>query len=456
GDLHVLTGEAQPVEKEEGDTVLAATMVNSGKIFVRVDHAAKETTAAKIAQILQNTADFKSSIEVKATQFSDSMAIPSVILGGCTWAALGPVSATAVISCNFSLNARMISPLSVLNFLEVASALGILVKDGRCLELLPDVDTIVFDKTGTLTSDELHIEKVHVLDALSVDTVVQYAATAEHKQSHPVAKAIIKYAKDLQVTSLSFENAHYDIGSGIKVQIDFNTVHVGSDRFMKNEAITNLDGDEIKKIQHHCQENGYMLVYVAFNKKLVGVIELHVTIRPEAKKIIAFFKSKGITTYIISGDHESPTARLAQELGVDKYHSKILPQDKARIIQELQAQGKSVCFVGDGINDTVALKTSNVSVSIQGASTAAIDTAGIVLMDGTLNHLPALFDIAEEMHKNIDTGFKTVLIPGVVGIAGVLLFDFKIYATLVLYMLSLGAGTFNAMLPVLQNRKDEK
>lgn len=454
-DQHILTGEAQPVEREEGDIVLAGTMVNSGKIFVRVDHSAQETTAAKIALILQNTTDFKSSVEAKSTQLSDMMALPSLILGGVTWIMLGPVSAITIISCNFMLNARMISPLGVLNFLRLASEQGILVKDGRCLELLHEVDTVVFDKTGTLTSEELHIEKVYVLDGLSADTIMQYAATAEHKQTHPVAKAITKYAKDCQLDLLSIENAQYDVGSGIKVQIESDVIHVGSERFMESDEIAETDTERVREIQSHCQQNGYALVYVAVNNKLVGAIELHVTIRQEAKAVIKYLKSKRLATYIISGDHESPTRKLVQELGVDHYHSGILPQDKARIIQELQAQGRTICFIGDGINDTVALKTSNASVSINGASTAAIDTAGIVLMDGTLNHLPALFELAEEMDKNMRNGFGTVLIPGSIGVAGVLFFHFKIYSSIVLYLMSLGSGTLNAMLPVFKHREDQ-
>ncbi|MGK5093085.1 heavy metal translocating P-type ATPase [Deltaproteobacteria bacterium TL4] len=452
-DQSNLTGEAQPVEKQEGDIIFASTIMISGKIFARVEYASSETTAAKIACILQNTADFKSSVNAKVTQLADMMATPTLALGGVALTILGPVSATAMVSCNFMETANVNIPLGVLNFLKITSEKGILVKDGRCLELLQEVDTVVFDKTGTLTLEEPEIGRVYILNGLSSDTIMEYAATAEHKQSHPIAKAILKYAKDHKLTLPGIEDSQYEVGYGIKVRVAQKVIHVGSDRFMDHEAIAGIHTERVLEIQNYANHHGYALLYVGLNQCLVGVIELHVTIRPEAKHVVELLKSRGLETYIISGDNQAPTRKLAEELGINHYFFKVLPQDKARIIQELQAQGKSTCFVGDGINDTVALKASNVSISIQGASTAAIDTAGIVLMDHTLNHLPILFEIAQEMEQSTRRGFGIALIPGAIGVAGVFLFHFKIYASLILYIFSLATGTLNAMIPALKHKK---
>jgi Cu2+-exporting ATPase len=455
-DQHILTGEAQPVEKEPGDIILASTLIISGKIVARVDHAANKTTAAQIAQILQNTSDFKSSVEVKALQLSDNLAGPTLALGAGILIAMNPVSAIAIINCNYMINTRIASPLGVLNFLRLGSERGILVKDGRCLELLHKVDTVVFDKTGTLTMEEPHIGQIHSINSLTKDEIIQYAAAAEKKQTHPIARAILRYAKTHQLIVPAIEDIQYEIGYGIKVSYDDITIHVGSKRFIQNELISISNELTITEIETNAEEHGYALVYIALNHELEGVLELHVSIRPEAEHLIQTLTSRGIEAYIISGDHESPTKKLAQELGIKHYFSKVLPQDKARIIKELQAHGKFICFVGDGINDTVALKTANVSISIQGASTAATNTAGIILMDGTLNRMPDLFDLATEMDKNMKNSFLTALVPGAIGVTGVLVFHFKIYATIILYMFSLGAGVINSMLPVVRHSKNNE
>ncbi|MBF0240512.1 MAG: HAD-IC family P-type ATPase [SAR324 cluster bacterium] len=416
-------------------------------------HEASETSAAKIGRILQNTADFKSSVEARTIQFADMLAGPTIAMGGVTWAMMGPISATAMVSCNFMETTRMTVPLGVLNYLRLASEQGILVKDGRCLELLKDVDTVVFDKTGTLTLEEPQVGQIYLLNDEPEEVILQYAAAAEHKQSHPIAKAIVKQAKACQIMIPEIEDALYEIGYGIKVKVGTAQIHVGSERFMTNEAISLSPGALVQKIRQTAEDNGYGLVYVACNQQLIGILELHVSLRPEAQSVIGRLKELGLATYIISGDHEAPTRKLAQELGIEHYFSEVLPQDKAKIIQELQLQGKSICFIGDGINDTVALKTANVSVSIQGASTAALDTAGIVLMDHTLKHVPTLFELATEMADNTRHGFLTAIIPGAIGITGIFLFNFKILASLILFITSVGAGSVNAMLPLMKNRQ---
>src|SRR5207237_5592379 len=158
-------------------------------------------------------------------------------------------------------------------------------------------------------------------------------------------------------------------------------------------------------------------VLVAINRRLVGAIELQATIRSEAKHVIAQLRRRGITTFcIISGDHETPTKRLAQTLGMDSYFAETLPQDKAVIIEQLQAQGKIVCYVGDGINDAIALKQAQVSIYLRGASTAATDTAQVVLLDEGLGRLGDLFDIAADFNKPLATAFVLSIAPGVLSI----------------------------------------
>lgn len=452
-DQQAMTGESQPVEKESGDPVLAGTVVVEGKISICVEKRGKDTIAAQIGEMLQNTADFRSSIEAKSLKVSDQMAMPTLIAGGATLAVLGPVSAVALMSCNFSEIIRVVAPIGVLNFLKLATDEGILIKDGRSLELLSNVDTVVFDKTGTLTIEQPHVGNLHVWGNVDQDELLRLAAAAEYKQSHPIARAILQAADERGVELPEIDNARYDVGYGIRVELENKTIHVGSHRFMLMQNIQLSDDNA--NFQQHCNESGHSLVYVAIDGVSAGAVELHSTIRPEAQSVIDALHEKGIKVCIISGDQEKPTRFMAEKLGIDEYFAETLPENKAQLVSQLQDEGRSVCFVGDGINDAIALKTADVSISLQGASSAATDTAGIILMDKNLTKLPHLFKLADGLNSNMKQSLAAALIPGAIGVGGVLLFHFGIYSSLLLYITSLLAGTGNSMLPMLTHRKPE-
>lgn len=452
-DQHMLTGESVAVEKIVGETVLTSTIVLSGRILIEVEKTGSETVAAKIGEILHNTADFKSSLETRGEKIANQSALPTLALSGVTYMLLGPIKAVSVLMAYFGYNMRISAPLSVLQFLQRASDHGVLVKDGRALETLVKVDAVVFDKTGTLTENTLQMSQIHCFSGYHEDEILRIAATAEQRQSHPIAKAILAAAnaKDIQFTAS--EHIRYEIGLGLKMDFENQLFEIGSQKFMQAEAIP--IPVEVAEIQRASQKNGYSLIYVAVAKKVIGVLELCPTIRPEAKQIIEQLKQRDLAIYIISGDYEAPTKHLAERLGIDNYFAETLPKNKSAIIDKLQQQGKTVCFIGDGINDTVALKQANVSVSLQGASTAAIDIAQVVLMGKNLSQLPALFDIADSLDSNMKKGFLTTIIPGVICVYGVYFLHFGIFAGIVLYNLGLAAGVINALFPQLgQQDKD--
>jgi Cu2+-exporting ATPase len=195
---------------------------------------------------------------------------------------------------------------------------------------------------------------------------------------------------------------------------------------------------------------------VAIDNQLGGAIELHATIRPEAKSIIKDLHQRNMSTYIISGDHEKPTQQLAKELGIDNYFADTLPENKANLIQQLSDAGKVVCFVGDGINDSIALKKAHVSISLKGASTIATDTAQIILMDESLKHLCQLFDLANELESNLNTGLITTIIPGLVIVGGVFLRHMGIIGSIVVFNIGLLAGVANSMWPLVESHKKAK
>ncbi|MCB0105532.1 MAG: HAD-IC family P-type ATPase, partial [Caldilineaceae bacterium] len=209
-----------------------------------------------------------------------------------------------------------------------------------------------------------------------------------------------------------------------------------------------------QQLESHAQ--GHSLVLVALDGEVVGAIELQPTIRPEAQEIIQSLHARGIETVIISGDNDAPTHRLATQLGIDRYFAEVLPEDKANLVVQLQEEGHKVCFVGDGINDSIALKSADVAVSLRGATSIATDMAEIVFMDGTLRQLPTLFELADDFAANMRTNLLAALLPGVVGIAGTLLFGWSMTLCVLLTQGSSPVGIYNAIKPMLDERKQRE
>ena len=446
-DQHVLTGESQPAEKTVGDQVFASTLILSGKIYVQAEKAGHETVVAQLIEIINNTSEYKTSAESRSEQMVNWSVLPTLLLSAMAYPFAG-VSGGLAILASCGGNIRLTSPLSTINFLRITSENGILIKDGHALEKLAEVDTVVFDKTGTLTLNQLYVNKIYSCGGLSEKTLLTYAATAEYRQKHPVANAILASAHERKLSLLDAEDISYEIGYGIRVNISDQVIRVGSKRFMETENIS--IPNEITLIQEDCHIQGYSLVMVAIGSEVCGAIELHPIIRPEAKQVVSLIRKQNISTYIISGDHEQPTQMLARELGIDNCFSDTLPKQKAQIIGQLQKEGKVICFVGDGINDSIALKQADVSISLSGASVAAIDSAQIILMNEKLDSLIQLIDISRDFEENQKTNLMISLTPGLMCIGGVFLLHFGIYTSFILDYSSLAIGVKNAMSPLIE------
>lgn len=449
-DQHILTGESQPLEREADDSVFASTIVLSGKICVRVKESGQETVSAKIAETLLHTADYKTSVQLRGEQMADKTALPLLSLSALTLPFLGVASALTILQAGFGYIMRVIAPISTMNFLNIALQEGVLIKDGRALEVLNKVDTIVFDKTGTLTLEQPHVGRIYTYNGFSENELLGYAAAAETKQSHPIAHAIVEASQERGLRRPMIGEANYKIGYGITVRSDDRIIQVGSKRFMEIEGIPH-----VAKSQTHQEiafENGHSLVYVAIDGRLGGVIEICPTIRPEAMRVVQALHQRNLSIVLISGDHEYPTRKLAQQLGIATHYANTLPEDKAVLIKEMQNNGKFVCFIGDGINDAIALKQAQVSISLQGAATIATDTAQIILIQQNLDQLLCLFDLVERFEANIKANALITTIPGIICIGGVYFLHFGILAGCVLFDVALLMGLSNAMLPLLSNQ----
>ncbi|MCK5719957.1 MAG: heavy metal translocating P-type ATPase [Thiomargarita sp.] len=396
-DQHALTGESAPDEKEPGSPVFAGTIVISGRIQVQVKNTGDETTAAKLEKMLEQTSDFKTQLRLKGDEWADGAAVPLLSIGGLALPFIGLSPATAIISCSPGNRLRLFTSLEALNHLNMAFQSGILVKDGRSLEELRKIDTILFDKTGTLTEEQPEVGDITIYyDGYSKSDILRYAAAAEQKVAHPISKAILAKAQEWQITIPKIDDSKYELGHGLKVYIDNEVILVGSSRFieMQNIVIPSQLQDKMAKIH----KKGYSAIIVSFEHQILGLIEIKSKIRAGVKDIVQNLKKYGIKNIaIVSGDHQQPTKHLADALGIKDYFFNVLPQDKAKIVEQLQKEGRKVCFVGDGINDTIAMKKANVSISLHGATAIATDVAQVVLMDGSLTHLPDLFAISEKL-----------------------------------------------------------
>ena len=337
-------------------------------------------------------------------------------------------------------------PLGTLSYLKVAAENGLLVKKGQALESLITVDTVLFDKTGTLTDSTLTVTTVLLCMDYTEDQLLRYAAIAEMRMQHPIAQAIRQKAADRNVSLVEVNDASYQVGYGISVMLNGESIQVGSVRFMAKEGIALPD--KIQQAMEEVHRKGHSMVLVAVNGLMIGAIELVSTVRAEVESLMINLREQGIKHIaIVSGDHEKPTQNLAEQLQMDNYFYDVLPEDKATIVETLQAQGRTVCFVGDGINDAIAMQTADVSISLMGASSIATNAADIVLIEETLLPIKKVFNIAHKLDKNLRTSFMISLLPTAINLLGIYFYHLGYMTAIVIKNLAFFIGIGNAVIP---------
>ena len=403
---------------------------------------------AKINEILTNSINFKTEAQLRGEQIANKAALPLLSVAGLTMLVLGPYGMLVILNSSVGNLTNIVGSVGTLNYLNIASKSGILIKDGEALESFKKVDTVLFDKTGTLTEEEPNIAQIVTSEnsQYNKDEILKFAAAAEQKLSHPIARTIVKEAQEHGLELPELGDSSYQLGRGITVKIGEKTVQVGSRQFMDKEDI-DIPALFLKAMSA-AHEQGHSLVFIAIDQKLEGAIELQATIRPEIPGIIAGLRKRGIKKIaIVSGDHKQPTENLAQLLKVDAYFHDVLPEQKADIVTQLQDEGNIVCFVGDGINDAIAMKKADVSVSLKGASSIATDAAQVVFMDGTLRNLSKMFDISRDLNSNLSTSLNMMLIPFGLNILGTYTAGLSLAAAILFKQTCFLGGLGYVMLP---------
>lgn len=452
-DQHRLTGESQPAEKVTDDDVMASTLLLAGRLTIEVKTAGNATVAAKIGRVLNNTQSYKDTLIIRGRKINDRFLPVRLGISALTLPLRGPHAALAVLWSDLGSTAGEVSPLTMLSYLQILSRRNILIKDGRVFELLGAVDTIVFDKTGTLTLEEPTLGNIRVVGDHPTDDILRYAAAAEYRQPHPIAKAILAKAQAAGLTVPEPDLGSYQVGYGIKVSVEGRVIRVGSARFLAGEGIA--WPESLPDRPPTAQQEEHSLIYVGIDDQLAGILELEPTLRPEVRDLIPALKQRGCDLYIISGDHEAPTRRMADMLGIDHYAAGILPENKASLVQQLRDDGRFVCFIGDGINDAIALKTAQVSISVKGASSAATDSAQVIFMDGTLLQLLPLFQLADEFEGTMNRNLLSSFGLGALNVGGVYLLHFGVAASMALFYFGTVVALANTLWPLVKYQEDE-
>jgi Cu2+-exporting ATPase len=431
-DQQSLTGESTPADKQEDEHVFASTVIVAGKINVKVEETGKNTLASQVISIINEASGYDVKLQSVGEKMADKMVIPTLGLGAMGYASAGSGAMLAIMNADFGTGIRVAAPIALLASLGNAAKNGILIKHSEVVEKLKDIDVVLFDKTGTLTSEVPTVSKIITADtAYKEEDILFYTATAEQKFSHPIAAAILQKAKDENIALAQYNDSQYDVGLGINVKIESNWIKVGSRRYMESEGIQIPPA--IKSALEETGERGQSAILTAINNKIAGLIELKSTIRDEAADVIADLKAHGIEEIVlISGDHDAPTKELARQLNIDRYFAGVLPNEKADYVKLLQDEGKKVMMVGDGINDSAALSHADIGVSLKGASTIAVDVADVIFMDGSLTKFHYLFEVADNLRKNVKRSFLLIAIPNTVCIVGAFMGVFGLKASLVL------------------------
>jgi len=435
-DQQALTGEANPIEKMQGDTVMAATIVLSGKIVIHALHSGEATRIDKLNELLLQTSDFKTELQLKGEAWANRIALPAIVTSISLVPFIGMNPALALLFSVPTNTVRAMLSVQTNTHMQEITRQGSFIKDGRALEELRNIDIILFDKTGTLT--ETHPDVVAIISCAERDddSLLSLAAAAEQRQQHPIAKAITDKATALGLALPKVTQSHYDLGMGVTVSIDDQEVKVGSQRFIQQSL---KDKNLPNTIETAMQAGkGHTFIFIAVDDKLQGVLELHPRLRPEVPQLIAALRQREFKQLaLVSGDQQATTERLAAQLSLDAAYADVLPEGKAALIKQLQDQGHRVCFVGDGLNDAIAMKQANVSVCLSSASALSSEVAQIILLDDNLAPLDRLFGQAEQLNKGLKTGLNIWIVFGAVNAIAVPLLGFGPFQSSLLY-----AGAF--------------
>ena len=400
-----LTGESMPVAKHESSYVYAGTVMEEGELTIRVKETSGSTKFEKIVTMIEETEKLKSAVESKAEHLADRL-VPYTLAGTALTYALtrNVTKALSILMVDFSCALKLAMPISVLAAIREANAHHITVKGGKFLEAVAEADTIVFDKTGTLTKAQPTVVDVVSFNGDSKENLLRLAACMEEHFPHSMAKAVMDAAKERGLTHEEMHSkVEYIVAHGISTMVDGRKAIIGSHHFVFEDEKCTIPAGKEELFKNLPEE--YSHLYLGIEGELAAVICIEDPLRPEAPEVIKQLRKAGFTQIVMmTGDSDRTAKAIAARVGVDKYYSEVLPEDKAKFVEEAKAQGRKVLMVGDGINDSPALSAADVGIAISDGAELAREIADITIGADDLSVMVTLKEISnglmDKIHKN--------------------------------------------------------
>lgn len=422
-DESMLTGESLPVKKAVGDSVVGATLNQHGAFQMQATKVGADTTLAQIIRLVEEAQGSKAPIAQLADRVS-AVFVPIVmvlaLLSGLAWWTLGQepwifslsiTISVLVIACPCALG--LATPTAIMVGTGKGAENGLLFKSGQAVEVLQKVDTIVFDKTGTITQGKPQVTDMTVFSSATEEEVLQLAASAEQYSEHPLAQALLKSAEDAGLSLLPSQDFQALSGRGLSVKIAEQTILLGNEKLMKESGIAL--GSAIATAETYANQ-AKTPVYLAADGHLLVVIAIADQVKPSSHAAIQALHQMGLDVVMLTGDNEKTAQAIADQVGIDTVISQVLPEDKANQVKALQAQGKQVAMVGDGINDAPALAQAEVGIAIGSGTDVAIETADLVLMHSDLMDVPKAVRLSQLTMKTIKQNLFWAFAYNVIGI----------------------------------------
>jgi len=404
-DESMITGESIPIEVTVGDTVIGATLNASGRLIIEATAIGADTALARITSLVENAQAGKAQIQRLADRVA-AIFVPIVILlaGGTLlgWLVAGEGAnfaftaavAVLIIACPCALG--LATPTALLVGTGRGAQLGVLIRGPQILESTKRINTIALDKTGTITSGKMSVQEIKITDNVDENEFLLVAGSLENSSEHPIAKAISTYAKEQVelVTPVDFASTQ---GRGVQGLINDKAAIIGNPDWLVDEWALPSDANWVSTHQNL----GHTVIAVAWDGEVRGLISVSDTIKADSKSAISRFKELGLTPILISGDNQSAAEQVANEVGIDRVFAGVMPEDKVRIITQLQSEGKVVAMVGDGVNDAAALVQADLGMSMGSGTDVAIEASDITLTNSNLTSAATGIELARKTLSTI-------------------------------------------------------
>jgi Cu+-exporting ATPase len=421
-DESMLTGESLPIDKQSGDMVFGATINKFGTFKLEATRVGKETALAQIIKMVEDAQGSKAPIQKIADQVA-GVFVPSVVaiaavtfvvwylLGqGVNQALLSSV-AVLVIACPCALG--LATPTAIMVGTGKGAENGILIKGGEHLETAYKLNAVVLDKTGTITKGMPELTDVVKLGKLEEEDILKLASIAEKRSEHPLGAAILAKGKEMYGQIGDPDNFEAIPGQGVQAVIEGKTVYVGTRRLMMEKGI-NIEAIESRITE--LEDRGKTAMLMAVDQELEGILAVADTVKESSQEAIADLQNMGIEVYMITGDNRRTADAIGRQVGISRILAEVLPENKAEQVNELQAEGKVVAMVGDGINDAPALATAHIGMAMGTGTDIAMEAADITLMRGDLRTIPAAIRLSRQTMRKIKQNLFWAFIYNIIGI----------------------------------------